>query len=878
MLQPSVDREELNALKAQVDLASIFELNGLKLKPKGKNLFCRCPFHPDKSASLSVNPETQLWNCFGCPAGGDVLNFIQLKEKLEFPEAVKRLKVLAGEHPHSNGSPPNSKPKTLPSALARADVLGRVMEFYQKSLRQNSEAQEYLVSRGLASRELWDAFRLGYADGSLLATLPQSGPVHEALQELGVLSEQGKERMRGCIVVPLEHPDEGLVGLYGRAVDPTASVPHRFLSGPRRGMLHWQALKASSRIWLAESVFDAFSLWQAGVRDVTCLFGVSSLPADLGAAFGRFATQEVVLCLDADQAGREATTRFAASLGQRGIDCFSVALPEGSDPNEVLMQQGPEALAQLAHNSQRVGSLMEQPEPAATITRPQLEEDGEGFKIELDGVSYRVNMVPPFNGSLRILLMASRGPVFHPDKLDLYSHRARAQLAQLLCKKLELSQIEAERHLLVLVQTAQRWQEKLKNRETQSEAMVERKAPELTPEERDAALAFLRRDDLVQAILQDSEALGYVGEDNAKLLGYLIGLSRKLDKPLSGIVRSQSGAGKSALTELVEQLTPPEDVLLYSRLSAQALGYVPKDYLIHKLLILEERAGGEAADYLIRTLQSRRKISQAVVVKDPMTGKMGTQHLEVEGPIAYLETTTNSELNFENTTRCFEIHLDESERQTQRIQQWQRQRRLPQERDLVLVAEEIRTRHHNAQRILERVLIFIPYVEHLSFPSRWLRTRRDHERFLCLIEVSAMLHQHQREQGQTKEGTPYVLATLEDYRIAYRLALNVLAITLHELSRDAQELWEFLLPWVQGQTQPSQVSFNRRKLRESTKWQDHRLRAALVELVEMEYVTVLSGQNGKAFLYQLAALQPSPSPLGCLTTPEELAKRLKRSA
>jgi DNA primase len=353
---------------------------------------------------------------------------------------------------------------------------------------------------------------------------------------------------------------------------------------------------------------------------VTCLFGVSSLPADLAAAMGRFATQEVVLCLDADQAGREATSKFSELLAKRGIRCFSVHLPDDSDPNLVLVSHGPEALARLASAPEPLTQASPAPAPA----RPQLEKDAEGFTLEQDGVSYRVTMIPPFTGSLRILLMASRGEVFHPDKLDLYSHRARAQLAQLLCKKLELTQLEAERHLLVLVQTGQRWQEQLKDKETQSEAMVARKAPELTPEERESALAFLRRDDLVQAILQDSEALGYVGEDNAKLLAYLIGLSRKLDKPLSGIVRSQSGAGKSALTELVEQLTPPEDVLLYSRLSAQALGYVPKDYLTHKLLILEERAGGEAADYLIRTLQSRRKISQAVVVKDPMTGKMGT--------------------------------------------------------------------------------------------------------------------------------------------------------------------------------------------------------------------------------------------------------------
>lgn len=99
--------------------------------------------------------------------------------------------------------------------------------------------------------------------------------------------------------------------------------------------------------------------------------------------------------------------------------------------------------------------------------------------------------------------------------------------------------------------------------------------------------------------------------------------------------------------------------------------------LKHKLLILEERAGAEAADYSIRTLQSRQRLSMAAPVKDPTTGKIQTQTFEVEGPIAYLETTTSAHLNPENATRCFELTLDESEEQTRRIHERQRRTRTP---------------------------------------------------------------------------------------------------------------------------------------------------------------------------------------------------------
>merc|ERR1711965_875510 len=101
----------------------------------------------------------------------------------------------------------------------------------------------------------------------------------------------------------------------------------------------------------------------------------------------------------------------------------------------------------------------------------------------------------------------------------------------------------------------------------------------MAPEEREAALQYLSEPGLVRRLQDDMEALGYVGEEEAKLLVYLIATSRKLPRPLSGIIGSGSGAGKSFLAELAEQLTPPEEVELFSKLSSQALYYLPKDYL-----------------------------------------------------------------------------------------------------------------------------------------------------------------------------------------------------------------------------------------------------------------------------------------------------------
>ena len=91
------DRHNIDDLKARADLLEVIQQSGVPLRKVGLNWLGRCPFHEDGEASLSANPAEQLWRCFGCQAGGDVLRFIQLKESLTFPQALERLKSFAGE-------------------------------------------------------------------------------------------------------------------------------------------------------------------------------------------------------------------------------------------------------------------------------------------------------------------------------------------------------------------------------------------------------------------------------------------------------------------------------------------------------------------------------------------------------------------------------------------------------------------------------------------------------------------------------------------------------------------------------------------------------------------------------------------------------------
>jgi DNA primase len=161
--------------------------------------------------------------------------------------------------------------------------------------------------------------------------------------------------------------------------------------------------------------------------------------------------------------------------------------------------------------------------------------------------------------------------------------------------------------------------------------------------------------------------------------------------------------------------------------------------------------------------------------------------------------------------------------------------------------------------------VVIPFVEHLTFPDRWLRTRRDHERFLCLIEVLAFLHQHQRPR-RMHQGIVYIEATVSDYRWAYFLANRVLKSSLDELTRWARELL------TDFEARPVDQVLTRRELRDLLQWPDRRVREALDELVSLEYLDVAKGPRN-LLVYGLSALMSTGSHTLGLLSPDELERR-----
>jgi hypothetical protein len=471
---------------------------------------------------------------------------------------------------------------------------------------------------------------------------------------------------------------------------------------------------------------------------------------------------------------------------------------------------------------------------------------------------------PSLPGRLRATLKVTRGESLHVDTVDLYASRSRAEFARRVSKSFAVDEEAVESALLALLVDAEKLAECQEQKDESPAAVT------ISDDERVEALAFLKRPDLLDQVSKDIDALGYVGEETNKRLLYLVAVSRKLSDPLSAIVLSQSGAGKSGLTEVIERLCPPEDVMLLTRLTPQSLYYTAPGFLDRKLVIVEERCGSLEADYSIRVLQSRKKLIAVAPIKDPQTGNMRTKQFTVEARAAFIEATTASAVNHENATRCFELAMDESEEQTRRIHL--RMSELRTKRGLKARGEAgaLCRRHWNAQRLLDPLPVVIPFAEELSFPSAWLRTRRDYARFLNLIEVSAFLHQHQRERG---EGA--IVASLDDYKVAYALAAEVLRETLSDVKKPIREA--FLR--IRGLCQ-EKGSVSRREICEVLHVPDSTVRRWLSGLVDFEYLSVVAPDGkagqGKPARYELLGREMRESEVLGLLTPGELQARIGR--
>lgn len=323
---------DIGAIRAAYPVAAVVARHGIALRPVGRALVGRCPFHRDRGRpNLHVYADTASWYCYRCGAGGDVIDFVRRIAGLGFRDAIARL---TGDRPHA----PLMRPPPLRSpALAdgprppdERDCLTTAVEVYGRRLLDDPAALGYAAARGI-DRETLARHRVGYAAGDELAVaLHRRGLAPAVATRAGLLTGDGQERFAGRIVVP-ELREEGPVWLVGRAVAPGNAAP-RYLGLPgRKPLLGWAAARDEHAVYLTEGPFDWLALRSWGLPALA-LVGTHARREAL-AALARF--PRVYLALDGDAAGREATVALRGLLGARAVP---VTLPGVKDVADLALR------------------------------------------------------------------------------------------------------------------------------------------------------------------------------------------------------------------------------------------------------------------------------------------------------------------------------------------------------------------------------------------------------------------------------------------------------------------------------------------------------------------------------------------------------------
>jgi hypothetical protein len=500
--------------------------------------------------------------------------------------------------------------------------------------------------------------------------------------------------------------------------------------------------------------------------------------------------------------------------------------------------------------------------PLSAPTEPQVKTEGGEVAVTIGPREYRVLGLDKCTsrGQMRVNVKVSghnvRGEFcYHGDTLDMEAFRQRAafvkQAAHELAAKEETIHREVGQLWTVLA-------------ELQRERIAKVLAPPeetalMTAEEQAAAMELLRSPRLLKRVLEDFEKCGAVGEETNKKVSYLAAVSRMLAKPLAIVVQSSSSAGKSSLMEAVLDFMPEEHRESYTAMTGQALFYMGQKNLKHKILAIAEQQGAEAASYPLKLLQSEGKLNIASTGKDPVSGKHVTHEYTVEGPVMLFLTTTAHEVDEELMNRCLVLAVNEDREQTQAIHQKQREAQTLDGLKARRRRDKIVRLHRNAQRLLRPVDVVIECLKERRFPDTMTRTRRDHMKFIALIQAIALLHQHQREiktsideDGETFE---YIEATEADAKLAWELASHVLMRSLDDVPPQTRLLL-LIDKMVTAECERLEIErldyrFTRATVRQFTGWGDSQLKKHLSRLEDLEYLALHRGVAGQSFVYAL---------------------------
>ncbi|MDI6821140.1 MAG: DNA primase [Patescibacteria group bacterium] len=352
--------KDVDLLKEKIELVE-FLRSYLTLSPAGKNFKAICPFHQEKTPSFIASPERQIWHCFGCGAGGDVIGFAMRYENLEFPEALKFLAERAGITIQS------MNPQEQREFGVLFDIHETAKEFYKQEFLKNKTAQDYLSSRGL-TKDTIEEFELGFAPGgdTLTVYLIHKGYDVQDIARAGLTNKNTSglywDRFQSRLIFPICNQVGRTVAFTGRLLESLVHEPRdmpKYLNSPETSIFNKSKIlygfhrskneiAKEKSVLLVEGQMDFLMSWQSGVKNVAAISGTGLTSYHLERM--RRLADTVILSFDNDEAGLKALERSLEAISAFDFHVKAMNLGKYKDPAEAA-EANPEYLKQIVHDA-----------------------------------------------------------------------------------------------------------------------------------------------------------------------------------------------------------------------------------------------------------------------------------------------------------------------------------------------------------------------------------------------------------------------------------------------------------------------------------------------------------------------------------------------
>ncbi len=842
---------EISYIKANLNIIEL--LQHYNLKPD-KNDRLNCPFHSDKTPSLQIYPKTNTFCCFSsnCKAGtGDQIQFIQLMEKCSKHEALKKA---------TSFIQPQTPVKPMDAAqLTKTALLTKIYSYFKNGLKSSPPAKEYCISRNLNP----DKLEIGYNSGQYHHR--ENKYLVESCLKYGLLKPNPAGGFyvwgKHCIVFALKNKEHQIVSLYARSTlesqNKEDSDKRHFYLKDREGLYPGYPKASTKKLILIESIIDTATLLplqEPEQYSFLALYGTNGLTDEHTEAVSQLKElDEIIFCLNADDAGRAATAKHSKTLNAlKQITISEIKLPEGEDVNSLLQGHEKEAFTDLLNKREFIFSIEKEIQTPETLVLPSLQRNKLDTKNP-EHIHYNTNelLITLLGGislqnldRLRVTIYMRRNPHVNAtysirQNIDIYQDEAAEKLIRRTAEKLELSTSLISKALAELTEKLETY--RLNQIEQKKVKSILKK--ELTPGEKSEALENLKRQNLMDWIMQSLLNTGIVGEAENALILHFSMTSRLHHDPVSVICLSPSGAGKSYLLERVAKCFPPEDIIENTQFSDNSF-YYWKNGLTAKIILIEDMEGAANVEYPMRELISKKYITKTVVNKDNK-GNMQTIQYRVDGPATFIGCTTKEKIYEDNANRCILIYIDSSKEQDGKVMEYHKRNRA----GITDTHSEAKTREQlqNMQRLLQAKPIINPYAMLIELPEEVFKPRRTLGILLNFIEAITLYHQYQCD---TRQGALEVHPSHIEW--GFRLLKESLFRKSDELNASVRNFLESLKALL---TKEKKKSFYVQDTRLLLSKDPRTMRRYLSELNLYGYIKIAGGNKyRKGYEYELTEL------------------------